>query len=301
MADYAASLPTPPMLPEDLEREIFEISARSRPRSIPTFMLVAWRVKAWVEPLLYHTVVFAEPSGMKSIEGHLTHSGATLFSILDSKPASFFRDAVRNLLYLPTPDGKAVLSRCTGIENLWIAAPRNSNALRELLPLITALPLKHLYCNIGQLFGSPDFSPPLFTHLTHLELFDGPATVDAETWGGIVSLSNLTHLSFNNAIFFNIWRILLDKCPSLRVLVMIGLTAQYSLDVHPYKNELVRDPRFVMMNCTEAIRDWQIGVHSGADYWSRAEELIAKRRSGEVDALQYRIEDETEIADFLFQ
>ncbi|KAJ7476703.1 hypothetical protein FB451DRAFT_1173563 [Mycena latifolia] len=36
-----------PKLPLDLERVILEISALSRPLSIPTLMLVAWRVKLW--------------------------------------------------------------------------------------------------------------------------------------------------------------------------------------------------------------------------------------------------------------
>ncbi|KAJ6564194.1 hypothetical protein B0H19DRAFT_1067784 [Mycena capillaripes] len=33
-----------PVLPEDLEREIFEIAARARLQSIQRFILVAWRV-----------------------------------------------------------------------------------------------------------------------------------------------------------------------------------------------------------------------------------------------------------------
>jgi hypothetical protein len=37
-----------PALPADLERAIFEIAAHARPVSIPTFMLVAWRVKTWL-------------------------------------------------------------------------------------------------------------------------------------------------------------------------------------------------------------------------------------------------------------
>lgn len=38
-----------PILPFDVEHTIFEMCARSRPTSIPTFMLVAWRVKEWYE------------------------------------------------------------------------------------------------------------------------------------------------------------------------------------------------------------------------------------------------------------
>ncbi|KAJ7121829.1 hypothetical protein C8R43DRAFT_1136349 [Mycena crocata] len=45
-----------PVLPVELEREIFEIAAHSRPRSVPTLVLVASRVKVWVEPFLYRTI-----------------------------------------------------------------------------------------------------------------------------------------------------------------------------------------------------------------------------------------------------
>jgi hypothetical protein len=36
-----------PMLPAELEREIFEIAGLSRPTSIVTLMRVAWRVNEW--------------------------------------------------------------------------------------------------------------------------------------------------------------------------------------------------------------------------------------------------------------
>ncbi|KAJ7319357.1 hypothetical protein DFH08DRAFT_942291 [Mycena albidolilacea] len=43
-------------LPQDLEREIFEFSALSNPRSIPKSVLVARHVKNWIESLLYRTL-----------------------------------------------------------------------------------------------------------------------------------------------------------------------------------------------------------------------------------------------------
>ncbi|KAJ7887662.1 hypothetical protein B0H14DRAFT_3430691 [Mycena olivaceomarginata] len=58
-----------PMLPAELEREVFEICSLSRPVSIPTLMLIAKRVKEWIEPLLYRV-----------------------------KPPKFFHDTARHLL-----------------------------------------------------------------------------------------------------------------------------------------------------------------------------------------------------------
>ncbi|KAJ6564485.1 hypothetical protein B0H19DRAFT_79022 [Mycena capillaripes] len=90
-----------PIHPEDLEREIFEISAHSQPVFILTLMLVARRVKIWLEPLLYRTIVLDHP-----LEGHPIHSWDTLFPILESKPASFFHHAVRSRFHFPTQTGR---------------------------------------------------------------------------------------------------------------------------------------------------------------------------------------------------
>ncbi|KAJ7224649.1 hypothetical protein GGX14DRAFT_557508 [Mycena pura] len=47
-----------PTLPAELERQVFELTALSRPVCIPRLMRVALRVKQWVEPLLYRTLIF---------------------------------------------------------------------------------------------------------------------------------------------------------------------------------------------------------------------------------------------------
>jgi hypothetical protein len=39
-----------PRLPAELEQVIFETTAHIRPLSIPTLMLIAWRVKKWFVP-----------------------------------------------------------------------------------------------------------------------------------------------------------------------------------------------------------------------------------------------------------
>ncbi|KAJ7126167.1 hypothetical protein C8R44DRAFT_121208 [Mycena epipterygia] len=41
------SVRTAPILPPELERQIYEICALSRPVLIPKLMLVAWRAKEW--------------------------------------------------------------------------------------------------------------------------------------------------------------------------------------------------------------------------------------------------------------
>ncbi|KAJ6592595.1 hypothetical protein B0H19DRAFT_1245452 [Mycena capillaripes] len=219
------------------------------------------------------------------MDGHPIHSRDTLFLILKSKP-SLFRDTVRNLLILwvwNSDDAKTVLSGCRRVENLWIN-PMHTDP--DLMSLIEDLPLKRLHCSLEELFDSPariDFTHRLFVGITHLELFDH-LQPNSEHYCDLAALYHLSHLSFSDVGFISIAPKLLQTCESLRVLVFFGLGAcEDALRDYGQKHELVMDPRFVVTNFEGEVRDWQMGAHTGIDYWSRAEDLVAKRRSGKVD------------------
>ncbi|KAJ7461151.1 hypothetical protein FB451DRAFT_1498347 [Mycena latifolia] len=281
-----------PILPTDVERLIFEICALSWPLNIPTLMLVAWRVKVWAEPLLYRTIVqHGEVNPV--IQGCPAIDLETLERVLRSKPRLFFEDFVRNLSMYHTPKDleELILSTCSRVENLWIVTGSHS------LPLISTLPLKRLHCSLQDFF-SPNpinFTLPLFSRLTHLEVLEFPKRVDRKMWSGLALIPNLTHLSFNSQEFLPLWTELLDTCKSLEVLIYLwGDSIPLALESHQDGHNLARDPRFVVMECRDFLGDWQMGVHHAVDYWSHAEDFIAMRRSGKVDALQYEIyEDES--------
>ncbi|KAJ6592552.1 hypothetical protein B0H19DRAFT_1055262 [Mycena capillaripes] len=281
----------PPALPVELEREIFHMSARSRPLSIPRFMLVAWRVKQWLEPVLYETIILGNSIRLRLMKGHPVHSWDTLLPLVEQRP-SLFRENVRNMLMRHArsfDDEKIILSRCRSVENLWL---NQTDTSPDLISVIEDLPLKHLHCSLEILFGSPehiDFTHRLFAGITHLELFDN--LINPELYCDLSTLSHLSHLSFSESNVIFIAPKLLQTCHSLRVLIFYGLArCEATLGKHAETKELVKDPRFVAMDCQHEVRDWQMGAHSGFDCWSRAEDLIMKRRSGKVDALQYRIE-----------
>ncbi|KAJ6564436.1 hypothetical protein B0H19DRAFT_1258885 [Mycena capillaripes] len=214
--------PPAALLPEDLEREIFEISAHSRPVFIPILMLVARRVKIWLEPLLYRTIVLDNPSVLK---GYPIYSWA----ILESKPASFFHHAI-------------------------------------------------------------DFTHRLFSRITHLELFDRLDSFDPTIWCNLALIPQLTHLAFHGPASATMWPSLLRTCHSLRVLVAFG-QMQAMVNSHQDMEKLVKDARFVVAPSLSSVTtDWHRGAHTGIDCWSRAEDFIAKRRSGEINCLQYWID-----------
>ncbi|KAJ6556180.1 hypothetical protein B0H19DRAFT_140188 [Mycena capillaripes] len=274
-----------PRLSCDLERYIFEICALSRPVLVPKLMLIAWRVKE-VEPLLYRTIAVQFPT---TIDGYPIFTWDVLMSAIHSKPASFFHRSVRNVCLFLYNDATLVanaqnlLSVCTGTENLAIFI-----GIDRLVPLIASLPLKRLYTHGKALFRDLPVTHPLFTHITHLGL--GNATwLTQEHIRRFTLMPRLTHLSFSDISDLGIAPCLdlLQTCRSLSVLIVhINGGIEASQQSFP---ALARDPRFVVMRNAFYVPDWQMGALVGTDYWTRAEDFIAQRRSGEVNALQYEI------------
>ncbi|KAJ6550992.1 hypothetical protein DFH09DRAFT_603625 [Mycena vulgaris] len=266
-----------PLFPPELERQIFEICALSRPVVIPRLMLVAWRVKEWVEPLLYRTIAL---NLSKPIVGFPIFTSQNLLAGMQRKPASFFHHAVHHLLLLGHPRTD-ILSVCTGVKNLSIDYLAMDD---ECIPLLATFPLTHLYIEFAPLLYALTPTSPLFSQMTHLELFD------AEDWPIISTslplLPRLTHLSFANEGFLRSCLDLLETSNSLSVLVYLNYDKVESLST---------DLRFVAMSLIYYGKDWQMGAHSGGDYWSRAEHFIAKRRSGDIPASEYWVSEDESI------
>ncbi|KAJ7900550.1 hypothetical protein B0H14DRAFT_3852369 [Mycena olivaceomarginata] len=282
-----------PILPVELEKEIFQMAAYSRPLSIPCLMLVARRVKIWVEPLLFQVVVLSRHQCLDKTFIPYTYPIADDddFSSIQSQPTSVLRDSVRHLLLLRVPKTVAefIVSASSTVEDLWIST---AEPIAFLLPFIGILPLKRLYCDLKELFAHKaqiDFGHPLFSRLTHLELFDQKAT---DSYFDLALIPYLTHLAFNVPGLLHMSLTLLKTCKSLRVLVLVTLMPGHLSEMIVKREvlwQLSEDPRFVRMFCLEFVDDWKTGALTGSDYWSRAEDFIMQRRSGEIDRLQYEI------------
>ncbi|KAJ7726290.1 hypothetical protein B0H14DRAFT_553818 [Mycena olivaceomarginata] len=274
------------IFPPELERKIIELAAHDHPICMPTLMLVAWRVKEWVQPLLYQTLFFGSSYRLK---GHLTPRAETFASLIQSstKPPSFFHQTVRSMFisdYDSLPAADLILSTCSGVENLSIAGIRQ----RTALPVLSGLALKRLYCNLDDLFGSQekiDFTHELFVRLTHLDLFYFGKILPS-TLSGLALIPHLSHLSFQDDDYRShpsAPLTLLQTCSALRVLVsLISRKGDHeSID----DTNILAYPRFVRMARPHYAADWQIGVHTGDDYWVRAEVFIARRISGDIDRM----------------
>ncbi|KAJ7161920.1 hypothetical protein C8R43DRAFT_991770 [Mycena crocata] len=282
-----------PVLSLAVEKEIFEHCTRDRPTQVPKLMRVAQRVKERVEPFLYRTIHLSTPGSTwatrensKPIDGYPKLTIDTLLAAIKSKPAAFFEKAVNNLLVVDTYGCEAVLGACTGIENLWIRdlCIRNPTDVKRnisLVPFMERLRLKHLYADPTPLLRANSLSAPLFSELTHLELLTDYAPQGNGSWPELSLLPKLTHLSFSSPHLFTTCFDVLNASKSLSVVVLLLPPPTSNIE---YSDPCLLwiDPRFVMIKGPfafgPALQDWQMGAHSGRDYWARADEMIAKRR-----------------------
>ncbi|KAJ7670070.1 hypothetical protein DFH06DRAFT_1293966 [Mycena polygramma] len=266
-----------PTLPADMERLIFETAAVLWPRLIPTFMLVAWRVKIWVEPILYRTLIVV--TSLWDLDRRIyeeTHpfiiESSVLLSLIHTKSPPFFRDS----------DAAIILSTCSNVQNLWL------QPWSEVVVPQRNLPLKRLHSWLSALFpsGHPDFTHPMFASITHLEIFDTAAYIDEQVLSALTLLRSLTHLAVKNDNEYLPMRFgLLRPSTSLRVVALLLDRADWDVDVPSFRDvpELALDARFVIIHCPRHLDAWILEARNGQDSWSRAEDFIAKRTSREVD------------------
>ncbi|KAJ6482770.1 hypothetical protein C8R45DRAFT_932363 [Mycena sanguinolenta] len=312
---YMASVETvSPALPPELERIIFEVTALSRPRSIPRLMLVAWRVKSWrvhtVEPLLYRTIIVGSDLGTLRDEPDsetrpLPIPFQNLLSLIQSYQFPCFLSSVRNLFLAHdnAADEASILAACRGTENLWLAAQTRC----IVVEMEFDRPIKRLHGCLQVIFGSSkstaiDFTHSVFASLTHLEIFDIPGDIprdgiDMTAWIALSHLPHLTHLAFDDEEYLPVGGALLPTWQHLKVFIILfpqkclhtELFAQYNVP------ELADEPRLVLMVCSEYLEDWIKGAHTGRDdYWAQAEDHIARRKSGKVDLRDCYVPDADE-------
>ncbi|KAJ7798772.1 hypothetical protein B0H14DRAFT_2905776 [Mycena olivaceomarginata] len=245
-----------PYLPPELERQIFEIAALSCPKDIPTLMRISRRIKYWVEPLLYRVIVLSPHdlyrlSGIDDAKSFPSVTAADLLDHITTKSPSFFGASVTHLYFdgdIPISTLDAILGACLGIDNL----------------------------------GPFDFTVPLFCNITHLQIWDNYAALQAEICTGLARMPRLTHLALNTVA---------SVVPVLhpRLLANVRLCAIVFLVRHrPNPTPLgVDDARFVCIVRDSYFTDWFHGATSGLNFWALADALIAARRAGKVNASMY--------------
>ncbi|KAJ6550054.1 hypothetical protein B0H19DRAFT_1264917 [Mycena capillaripes] len=278
-----------PKLPPELERMIFELAALSRSTNIPVLLRTAWRVKNWVEPLLYRVVFLSKGSSQRPVPGFPSIPVDILLDVIAKKPPSFFASATK---YLFLHDGTENLQPST-VAAIVAACPRvtdlsghfsSSKVLCELGGLQC---LRRLALHPDLLFApSGDFAHPFLRNITHLELFTTFCR-PADLCAGVALIPHLTHVSFNNIFQVAEVQAMLREDVRLRCIVFLFLGP-----MHQYKRgdyTFTDDIRCVSMEWTDFDLYRLRGAATAEDYWALADKLIAAKRAGTVDRSIYSI------------
>ncbi|KAJ7263937.1 hypothetical protein C8J57DRAFT_1626513 [Mycena rebaudengoi] len=254
-----------PSFPPELERHIFELAAVSHRTIIPTLLRVARRVLVWIEPLLY-------------------------------EPAGFFHDSVRHILFeraydWANQDINALLQRCTGLVGF---ATAYTHCTPDIRPMLAQLQVKYLTLELTYLFRDlpVDLRHPLFNSVTHLDLFDARNEFNNKIYRQLPLLPALTHLCLKSELPRSLPLRILKGCSNLRVLVnareQLEDPAHRAQLVEFERNPPVADARFVVafviMSFNRFWTDLDIIGRGVRPLWAHADELIAKKSRGEIEA-----------------
>ncbi|KAJ6457400.1 hypothetical protein C8R47DRAFT_171047 [Mycena vitilis] len=294
-----------PKFPTELEEVIFNLAALLHPSSMTALLLVAQRVRTWIQPLLYSVVC--------------RHPFASIERLLASQPKSFLRDNVRYIRFpgscAPHFLGK-LLSICSASVDVvlpMLGMPADILTLLQPLPLqrliiwwMSAFPIKAKRQMI--------VSCRSFTHLTHLEIRDWREHDEGfGGWEGIALIPNLTHLCFHelHTMIFIIM-MCLHHNKSLQVLVVSCSTPSHmEFMKEPLDNSwgtaahdprfllainqppVTDDPRFLLLLVPDYFHDmgWEARLRGGEDFWDVADRHVRKRRSGATNDYFATLED----------
>ncbi|KAK7023196.1 hypothetical protein R3P38DRAFT_2531976 [Favolaschia claudopus] len=284
-----------PAFPPELEREISESAAELYPESIPNLFLVAHRVHEWIGRIKYRTITMW---GINSTCGFYALRNTILTNL---RPESFFRDIVRHIFLLPwhlTPPEETllpVLSVCTEIQSLALFVHVGQALLASTVHhAISSLKLQRLaLASLGPLRDFFLIYRPMFTLVTHLELWDGCHM----SWPSILdlfpSITRILISAYEDCYLtvpedgFGLSEDALAQCPQINVIIAVGGASKIS-----YLTGLElqwQDPRLVFVQVEDSVfpwyeNEWTLGLDGKLDFWAQAETFVVKRRREKIKA-----------------
>ncbi|KAG1891832.1 uncharacterized protein F5891DRAFT_1197343 [Suillus fuscotomentosus] len=259
-------------LPHEIERAIFQVAAGVHPTNhLPSYLLVAERVRQWIEEVMYHTIVFtSEAQACRFVESRPVASAKVKSLCLGST------------LHLVT--AADVMELCSHVDSLalWIVREGDAPGVPAcLLNAFNRLPkLSQLSIRVSTVFcrNAVPFLPsmPIFNKITHLELLEGWVL-----WGfpiGIHYLTRLTHLSLRVVAHQTApasLRIILMNCVCLELLVLRVIEGLGEVgDIEKWlEDEGLADPRIVVTTMTP-YHSW---VNDDRSLWQYGDYILKDR------------------------
>ncbi|KAF8986208.1 hypothetical protein BDQ17DRAFT_1548499 [Cyathus striatus] len=165
--------------PPEIEDEVFRWAVHIHPyhSTAAILALVSKRVHIWVEPMLYETLMFRggpklETNMLYLMRGHeeLIHEEGFAETV-KSKPPSFFRKSVKNLLITHSVSKEFVLeilSICSGVQHLGVWY--NYDDPTATFEHITKLPLQSLEFHSTWILNKLLERRPEFPSLTYISI-----------------------------------------------------------------------------------------------------------------------------------
>ncbi|KAF8903847.1 hypothetical protein CPB85DRAFT_1009742 [Mucidula mucida] len=254
-------------LPMELEREIFEAAARMEPGRARHLILVARRVKTWIQPLIYELVSL----GSQDVDLFMRTMG--------SIPSSFFAANVKKLCLTISVEplvGTQILSTCTGLDSLalWVDF-WSSDSHISVPPLLAYLPLRNLSVPLKcfhELSSDVLCRSTLLQNLVRLDLihWDGDefaALPDLSSTPNLTELGVIVHFHITKSYLLS----LSSQCPTLRVMSVL---VDEGLGIEHVPTE---DPRIVFLPYPNMVPDWEASVRGFESTWTAARQVVAER------------------------
>ncbi|CAK5270149.1 unnamed protein product [Mycena citricolor] len=301
-----------PLLPRELERDIFSKCAASFPLMRPALIQVAARVRTWIEPTLYHHIFVCD--GHRKRETGPVNKGSYADMPIDdflyrhAHPASWTilerhtRSIAIDARTACTPELVKALS---ALPKLTAVCMLSTTGLKPtLLPALTALGgLERLSMDVAPLFRdsrqtqTPRFTHPVFRHITHLHL--DIFAPDWDAWARYpVELGthpHLTHLALGRVAecigdydsieaYEALVADILRECARLTVLVFLCADGdELEFCQEELGSILSEDARSVLLllEWSELWDDWKRSVccmeEEEEDFWARCETWAQSR------------------------
>ncbi|KAJ7339782.1 hypothetical protein DFH08DRAFT_246882 [Mycena albidolilacea] len=287
----------PPKLPPELECTIFEIAALARPKMIPSLILVAHRVKHWVEPLLYRVIMVVPPNEALEFDTlqFPLFTFEILFKVIATKPLEFLQNAVR-YLYIDGPvesaELQSICTACKHVVSLFHYEGPRARLVPELLDNLQHLRYLALSfdilrdCHTGR-------QTSCVSHITRLELFD----TQEDPWVDdlcryLPLMTCLTHIAFDSVLHDQPVQTALLATKNLRCILLLVNADYVSQRLRNLDPLLLEDDRFLCLGQAQDWREeWLQGAAMGENFWAVADSFLVARRNGKVDRSRFTISD----------
>ncbi|KAF8175241.1 hypothetical protein K438DRAFT_1979810 [Mycena galopus ATCC 62051] len=283
-----------PRLPPELERTIFEIAALGHPTTIPCLILVARRVKGWVEPLLFR-IIMVVPSefSLREMLGIPVFPVGILLRLIATKPPGLLQKSTQHLFLSPgvSPDTlTTICTACSGARNLSLFDFNTDMAAVDVFQHLERLALSR---NALSLLCNTSVAHLVLGNITHLELSNPQNNPGFDELPACLShMPRLTHIALDCDHIPDEPLVTVFRANTNLQCIAFLVSPEDLNDLMQRTELLVDDYRFICLGQEIDYRvDWLMGASRGKDYWELVDAFITARRKGKVERSRYTITD----------